>query len=233
MKRFDVRTFQNVAEWTAAAANLFVELSERAIQEDGVFAVALSGGSTPKSLYELLATPDYRERIRWSNVKIFWGDERFVPPDHSDSNYRMAREALLSKVPIPSNNIFPVPTTNTTPKDSAMVYERTIRQQTGSFHLILLGLGQDGHTASLFPYSDSLKERERLVVENYVAKLNSHRITLTIPAINQAATVVFLVSGDSKTEVFKQILEGPYDPERLPAQQIHPVSGQLIFMVTM
>ncbi|HWE61120.1 MAG TPA: 6-phosphogluconolactonase, partial [Chloroflexota bacterium] len=204
----------------------------------GTFSIALSGGSTPRTLYELLATPEIAAEAPWEHMQIFWGDERHVPPDHPESNYRMAREALLDHVPIPQQNIHRIPAELPNPETVAVAYEDTLRRafrldpgERPRFDLILLGLGDDGHTASLFPHSPALHEQQRLVVANPVPKLATTRITLTVPVINNAERVWFLIAGSSKAHVLKNVLEGPRDPETYPAQLIDPTDGELILLL--
>ena len=213
-----------------AAAEHFVELAQRES-----FTVALSGGSTPKLLYQTLADPNqpFREQVAWSNIHLFWSDERHVPPDHPDSNYRMAHEALLTRVPVPLANVHRIPSENPNAAEAAATYEQTLRQVTQQalprLELILLGLGPDGHTASIFPASDVLHETKRLVAAPWVEKLNTYRITMTLPLMNNAASVVFLVSGAEKAEIVKQVLQG--QPERYPAQEVRPTNGELVWML--
>lgn len=220
-----------------AAAEQFVTLVGSAVRENGCFTVALSGGSTPKSLYSRLATDD-RDQVPWDKTFFFWGDERHVPPDNPESNYRMVYEALLSKVPVPPGNIFRVPAENPDAARVAESYELALRQffkvppgSFPSFDLILLGMGPDGHTASLFPGTAALKDRSRLVVANWVEKFKGHRITMTLPVINQAAVVTFLVSGRDKAETLKEVLEGSQPPDLFPSKLIHPVNGKLNWLV--
>jgi 6-phosphogluconolactonase len=231
MKDQEIRIFPTIQDLSIVAADLFVKLSK---EGNGRFSIALSGGSTPKALYQMLAENPYRDIVRWADCYFFWGDERFVPLDHPDSNFRMAHEALLSKVAVPEQNIFPIRTEGMDPASAAVAYEKLLRNFFGEipeFDLIFLGLGEDGHTASLFPSTNALNESDRWVAENFVEKLNTYRITFTFPVINRAANVVFLVSGESKAGVLKKVLEGPLGPERLPAQSIRPSPGKLIFLV--
>jgi 6-phosphogluconolactonase len=186
----------------------------------------LAGGSTPKATYEILAR-DYADRIDWSKVHVFFGDERTVPPDHEDSNYRMAREALLNHVPVGSIHRM---RGELPPDEAAAAYEEELREFFGAeglprFDLILLGIGGDGHTASLFPETSALEVHDRWVVANPVPKLDTTRITLTIPVINAARSVVFLVAGEDKAEALKEILEGDADPREYPARLIQPPGG--------
>lgn len=195
------------------------------------FTMALSGGSTPRRLYEVLAAPPFRERVPWGRVHVFWGDERCVPPDHSDSNYRLAREALLDKIPILAENVHRI-WGEMPPDQAAAAYQTELEAVlgvNGRLDLILLGMGADGHTASLFPGTEALEERERAVVAVYVERLQAWRVTLTLPVINAARQVLFLVTGAAKAEIVQAVLEGPEG--RFPAQQIRPTAGQLTWLV--
>lgn len=227
----------NPDELSRFAADEFVRQAGEKVQTKGIFTVALSGGFTPRGLYTVLAGDQYRERVPWSKVHLFWSDERCVPPDHPDSNYRMIRELLLDKVPIPKENIHRMPAEQEDPVHAAMEYEQTIwaffhpnEGELPRFDLIVLGMGEDGHTASLFPWTSALEETDRLVSANYIEKLNAYRLTLTVPAINQATNVIFLISGESKASVLRDVLEGEYQPQRFPSQIIRPVNGRLLFI---
>jgi 6-phosphogluconolactonase len=202
--------------------------------------VALSGGSTPEALYRLLAAEDggFRARVPWGQAHFFWGDERHVPPDHPDSNYRMACEAMLSRVPLPPGNVHRIPAENPDAAEAAAQYAETLRRFFGvaagrfpRFDLILLGMGSDGHTASLFPGTDAVHDRAGLVAAAWVEIHKSHRITLTVPVLNEAASVIFLVSGEGKAEALRAVLEGPHQPDRFPAQLVFPREGRLLFLV--
>lgn len=216
----------------AAAAQL-VRLAEAAQTARGHFTLVLSGGSTPRTLFELLASDEFLSRVDWSNVYVFWGDERCIPPDHADSNYRMARLALLDFVPIPLDHIYRIHA-EMQPEQAASAYEgslRTFFEQRGEtqprFDLVLLGLGDDSHTASLFPGTPALDETERWVAAHFVPKLGVWRVTLTAPALNAAREVHFLVTGSSKAPAVASVLEGPYTPHQYPAQLVQPTSGEL------
>ena len=234
----EILVVSNPDELSRRAAQEFVRQAGEAVQAKGFFTVALSGGSTPKGLYMQLASDHYREQVPWSKVYLFWGDERCVSPDHQDSNYRMARESLIDKVPIPEENIYRMPAEQGDHDCAATEYEQTIkaffRLEAGEqprFDLILLGMGEDGHTASLFPWTSALEETDRLVFANYIGKLGAYRLTLTVPVINHAALVLFLISGESKASVLREVLEGEFQPQRLPSQLIRPVNGRLLFIV--
>jgi 6-phosphogluconolactonase len=219
-----VHVFETPEDLAKAAAETFAEEAARSMREKGRFAVALAGGSTPGALYELLAT-GYRDALDWSRIHAFFGDERTVPPDHKDSNYRMAYKALLSRVPVGSVNRI---RGELDPREAAALYEEELRAFFGgppSFDLVLLGIGEDGHTASLFPRTPALDVRDRWVTENPVEKLGTIRITLTVPAINAAREVAFLVAGEGKAEALKEILEGDGDPRDYPAKLIRSPNG--------
>jgi 6-phosphogluconolactonase len=222
-----------------AGAAEFVRQAGTAIGTKSLFTVALSGGSTPKGLYGLLATdPTLRAQVPWDKTHVFWGDERHVPPTDADSNYRMANEAMLAKVPIPPANVHRIKSENPDAGYAADDYEQTLRAffhgaagQLPRFDLVFLGLGPEGHTASLFPGTKALHEEKRLVVANWVGKFYTDRITMTPPILNNAACVIFLVSGDDKALPLKAVLEGRYEPEQLPAQLIQPKQGRLLWLV--
>jgi 6-phosphogluconolactonase len=219
-----------------AAAGELTAQAESAIQRHGRFTVALSGGSTPKALYSLLATSGLK-RLAWDRMCFFWGDERHVPPDDPESNYRMVLESLLSKVPVPAANIFRVPAENPDASRAAEAYQRTLQDffhpppgQFPRFDLILLGMGPDGHTASLFPGTRALQEKSRLVVANWVEKFKTDRITLTLPVLNHGAVVLFLVSGADKAPALREVLEGNQPGELYPSKLIRPLDGELIWL---
>ena len=216
-------------------AEQFVAIGAAAISRAGRFAVALSGGSTPAALYRLLASPGFRERVDWSRVHFFWGDERCVPPDHPDSNFRMTRETLLDAIQAPSENIHRI-VGELEPAAAAAGYEAELQRFFGAqpprFDLVLLGLGEDGHTASLFPNSPALEEQQRPAAAVYVEKLRSHRVTLTLPVLNAAAQVVFLVSGANKAEIVKEILRPDRDPSLFPAARIQPSNGIVTWLIS-
>ncbi len=224
----------NAAALAQAAADHFAQAAQANIAERGRFTVALSGGSTPKAMFALLAANP--QAIAWEKTFIFWGDERCVPPDHAESNYRMTQEALLSHVPLPSQNVFRMHG-ETAPAAAARAYAEQLKQffQTDSlpqFDLVWLGMGADGHTASLFPATTALHAGDdSSVVENYVEKLQAYRLTLTAATINQAREVVFLIGGADKAATLKAVLQGDFQPELYPSQLIQPKSGNLLWMV--
>jgi len=231
----DIRVFEDPQALFQGAAEEFASQTTTALPSRGRFTVALSGGSTPRSLYRLLAT---RTSLPWDKIYFFFGDERHVPPDNPESNYRMARESLLSKVPIPPENIFRVLAENPDANKAAEAYEQTLRKffdtAPGSFprfDMVLLGMGPDGHTASLFPGTKALQETSRWVVSNWVEKFKTDRLTLTLPVLNNAAVLMFLVSGQDKAGVLKDVLEGNKPGELFPSKLIKPLNGELIWMV--
>ena len=231
----NIVVLENPEEVAHAAADRFVDLAAVAVTARGRFSVALAGGSTPKRLYELLASEDYRNRIAWSKVHIFFGDERCVPPENAESNYRMANEAMLSRLPIPRQNVHRM-VGEGDPAASARLYEDELQSffegaSWPRFDLVFLGLGDDGHTASLFPGTTALKEERAWVAANWVEKFKTFRVTLTLPAINHAAHVVFLVTGAAKARRLAEVLRGPRDPQALPSQSVRPVDGLLEWFV--
>ena len=234
-----IKIVRHPADLYRDAAEVFVRIATQSVAAHGRFSVALAGGSTPRSLYALLATDSgLRSRLPTECMHFYWGDERHVPPDHADSNYRMANEVMLSKLPLAPAQVHRIHGENPDVARAAVDYERELRADFAlapgnfpRFDLVLLGIGPDGHTASLFPHTPALDETERSVAANRVATLGTDRITLTIPAINNAANVVFLVSGADKAVALREISEGPHDPRKLPAQSIAPHSGTLTWLV--
>ena len=230
-----VRILGSPQELFRAAAGKFCETGARAIQEHGRFVVALSGGSTPRGMHQELVQ-NFASRLPWDKVFFFSVDERHVPPDSPESNYRMANEALFSKLPVPAEHIFRIQSELHDAGEAAQNYERTLRNffrpATGEFprfDFILLGIGSDGHTASLFPGTTALEERENWVVANWVEKLSAFRITLTYPVLNRAASVMFLISGDEKAEIVAKALQIP--GANLPCQRVRPVDGELLWFL--
>ena len=216
---------REAADLIAAAAGSRIELGLG-------FSIALSGGSTPRRLYELLASEPWRERIRWDQVQVFFSDERCVPPDHPDSNFRMACQTLLDQVPIPYENIHRL-RGEIEPEAAAREYEQLLADQLGDggLDLVLLGMGEDGHTASLFPDTPALAEQAQRCVAVYVDKLKSWRLTLTATFINRSDQVMVLVAGAAKTQRLQEVLESPPEAQRLPIQLIRPDSGRLIWLM--
>src|SRR5688500_17689742 len=224
----DVRA--DTADLIVAAADRVVDLAAAAVASAGRFVMALSGGSTPRALYARLASPACATRIDWAKVHLFWGDERCVPPEHADSNYRMARETLLDKVAIPAANIHRMRGEDE-PAVAAIAYEAELRSTLPTvrprFDLVLVGMGDDGHTASLFPGLKAVRETVRWAMAEYVAAVAMWRLTLTPVALNGAAHVLFLVSGADKSTMLRRVLEGPAHPDALPAQVVQPDDGEV------
>lgn len=232
-----IEIFPSPADMTRAAANLFAARAAEAVSAQGRFTAALSGGKTPVALYDLLAKDPFASQIPWARVHLFWGDERCVPLDHVDSNYRLVRERLINHVPIPPANVHRMPG-EMDPVEAAARYEGQLREFFAPhgggfpvFDLILLGLGEDGHTASLFPGTRALRESARWVAGHYVDAQKGWRITLTPPVINAARIVAFIVAGAGKAAVVKEILGGPLRPDTLPAQVVRPAGGDLVWML--
>lgn len=230
-----VRVFGSPQELFREAAEKFCSAGTDAIKKNGRFTVALSGGSTPRGLHQELAT-HFASKLPWDKVFFFWGDERHVPPDSSDSNYRMANETLLSKLPVPRQNIFRIPAELRDAREAARKYSETLEE---FFHpnandfprldFILLGMGPDGHTASLFPGTAGLEDKDEFVIANWVEKLNTFRITFTFPVLNNAVFVMMLVSGDEKAEMVRRALKDP--SANLPCQRVHPEKGELVWYI--
>jgi 6-phosphogluconolactonase len=228
-----------IAEVEHAAAELFTRSAEQAVALRGHARIAISGGSTPKCVFALLANPEhpYLARVPWTRLQLFWVDERCVGPQDPSSNYGMTKAAMLDKVPLPPANIHRMEG-ELDPEEAASRYESEIRNtfklegaETPTFDLILLGLGPDGHTASLFPHTEGLDETARIVIANHVPQQNTWRITLTWPVINQGREVAFLIEGAAKAPVVHTIFVGAYDPETYPAQLIRPASGRVTLLL--
>ncbi|MBI2889570.1 MAG: 6-phosphogluconolactonase [Nitrospirae bacterium] len=227
----------------AAAADEILRRATDGVASQGKFTIALSGGTTPRALYALLASTERHERswragLPWDRIHFFWGDERHVPPEHPDSNFRVAQDAMLSKAPVPAENVHRILAESSSAELAAEAYAEHLRTffrleagQWPRFDLILLGMGADGHTASLFPESEALYDQTRIVAAPWVEKLKTHRVTLTPPAINNAAAVVFLVQGEEKAHRVKEILEGELAKPLYPAQLIRPSRGALIWIL--
>jgi len=235
--RPDVRILADAAALADAGAAEILGRLARAAGEDRPFRIALAGGETPRGVYERMAAAAGRG-ADWSGAHVFWGDERAVPPDHYESNYRMARESLLSRVPVPEAQVHRIRAELPDPAAAADAYEREIRDtfhlaagEWPRFDLLLLGLGGDGHVASLFPGSSLLDERQRLVAATQETHLGTRRITLTFPVINHADAVLFLVSGDMKADILRAVLDGDDGPDRYPAQRVRPEGGSLLWLV--
>ena len=224
----------DAAALAQTAAEYFARAAAENIAQRGRFTVALSGGSTPKAMFALLAAEPFCSRIDWTKIFFFWGDERCVPPDHPDSNFRLTSEALLSKVNIPEKNVFRMHG-ELEPADAAKKYAETLQdffQAEPVFDLVFLGMGADGHTASLFPGTSALHaETNKIAVENYVEKLNTTRLTLTAATINAARQIVFLVAGADKASTLHSVLEGEYLPEIFPSQLIQPKNTKVKWII--
>ena len=234
----EVRVYSNALLLNRALAERVASISEKAIAARGRFVVCLAGGNTPRAAYELMTTQEYTNLIDWQNAYVFWGDERCVPPESPESNARMVRETLLNFVPVPVNHINRIHG-ELEPEIAAQEYEKILRgffrNRAGSekprFDLVLLGMGVDGHTASLFPGTPVLSEQTRLVAAQYIRSLNTWRVTLTPPALNAAANVIFLVAGSEKADTVKSVIEGPEIPNQLPSQLIKPENGNLLWLL--
>jgi len=230
----EIQVFPDGQALIAATAELIVTQAQAAAADHDRFSFALSGGSTPRALYQALAQSPLRERMPWQHTLLFWGDERYVPPDAPDSNQRMAREAMIDHVPIPPTNVYPPPISGDPIADAAS-YETTLRTVLPGtpprLDLVLLGMGADGHTASLFPGTAALAEQERLFVANRVEQLSTWRLTMTFPLLNNAALALFLVSGADKAEMIRRVLRPEPGAAPFPCQLIRPHDGRLLWML--
>jgi 6-phosphogluconolactonase len=233
-----IEIFPDSAAIAKRASELFIAAAKTAIAERGVFNVALSGGSTPKALNNLLAAEPLRSQISWANLKIFFGDERHAGPADPDSNYRMTTETLLSKAPLKPAQVHRIMGEYPEAEKAALEYEDVLRKsfnlsqgQLPRFDLMFLGMGDEGHTLSLFPGTKALHDGGRLVMHNWVGKLYTDRITCTAPVANNSAMVVFMIGGAAKALALKAVLEGPHEPEQLPSQLIAPTNGELFFLL--
>ena len=233
----EIRVVEDPAELARVAADEFKRLANEAVQNKGSFNVALSGGSTPKAMFDLLSTDPWRATVPWFETHFFWGDERHVSPDDEDSNYRMTKEHLLSLIPILPENIHRVEAENPDAEEVAASYERELKQyfklakdEIPRFDLVFLGMGDDGHTASLFPGTDVVHDREHLVAAPWVAKFDSHRITLTPKVINNAERIIFLVKGEDKANTLVKVLSDDKNIDLYPAQVVNPTHGSLLWL---
>lgn len=236
----EYRVYDGADALSRAAAEHFLKRAQTAVVSNGVARIAISGGNTPKRTFELLANPaeKFVKAMPWQRVELYWVDERSVPPDNKDSNYRMTREAMLDKVPLKPENIFRIKG-ELDPEEAAVRYESAIRNhlrlegaQGPRFDVLALGMGDDGHTASLFPHTEALHERGRIAIANHVPQqTQTWRVTLTWPVINAARDVFFLIDGAKKADPLGRVLAGAYDPETLPSQLIQPQNGRLLFYV--
>jgi 6-phosphogluconolactonase len=232
MPNTEIKVLPDARALTEEAARRIVSAAELKLADNQhFFSLVLSGGSTPKALYELLASEPYRSQLNWSKIEIYFGDERCVPPDHPDSNYLMAYTAMLSKLPLPEPNVHRM-RAELSPDAAAIEYGQLLKEKfrVGGPDLVLLGMGDDGHTASLFPGTAALDETNHRCVANYVEKLKTWRITMTYPFLNKASEVMMLIAGEGKAARLKEVLEGPRDIHRLPIQGISPV-GRLTWLL--
>jgi 6-phosphogluconolactonase len=235
----EIRILADGAAIAKRAAQEFIQAAVAAVQKKGAFNVALAGGSTPRALYSLLATDvALRSQVPWDKIHLFFGDERHVGPDHPDSNFRMATEAMISKAPLKPEQVTRIKGEYPDAEQAAQEYEQALRAyfkikdgEYPRFDLVLAGMGNEGHTLSLFPGTKALHADGRIVVRNWIGKLYSERITLTAPAASNAARVIFMVTGADKAPALKAVLEGPFEPEQLPAQLLQPKNGKLLWLV--
>lgn len=244
-QKSEIEIFSDRAALTRDAARRFIDIARNALDAGGRFSVALSGGTTPRELYALLATSEFSSQVDWQRVHVFFGDERAVPPDHAESNFKMANEALLSRVPLPAQNVHRI-RTELPAEQAARDYETTLQEffkldadERGRarinsfpvFDLVLLGLGANGHTASLFPHTRVLRETQHWVAAEYIEKVKMSRITLTASVINAASNIVWLVAGADKAATVREVLRGAYHPDDLPAQLIKPREGNVVWLL--
>jgi 6-phosphogluconolactonase len=235
----EIRILADGAAIARRAAQEFVQAAASAVRERGSFNVALAGGSTPKALYSLLVNdPTLRSQVPWDKMHLFFGDERHVPPDHPDSNFRMATEAMIAKSPMKPEEVTRIKGEYPDAGQAALEYEKALREyfklkngEYPRFDFMLVGMGNEGHTLSLFPGTKALHADGRIAVRNWVGKLYAERITLTAPAASNAARVIFMVTGADKAPALKAVLEGPFEPEQLPAQLLQPKNGKLLWLV--
>ncbi len=235
----EIRILPDAAATAKRAAQEFVQAAAAAVREKGSFNVALAGGSTPKALYSLLVNdPGLRSQVPWDKIHLFFGDERHVAPDHPDSNFRMATEAMISKSPLKPEQVTRIKGEYADADQAAREYEKALREyfqlKNGEYprlDLVLAGMGNEGHTLSLFPGTKALHADGRLVVRNWIGKLCAERITLTAPVACNSAEIIFMVTGADKAPALKAVLEGPFEPEQLPAQLLQPQNGKLLWLV--
>lgn len=229
-----IHIYPNKEKLVIATTEQIVNLIGQAIQKNGFCNIALSGGNTPREVYSMLAMHPYRDRVNWNGIHLFWGDERMVPPEHQDSNFRMVQQTLLKHINIPEGNVHRI-RGETAPEKAAAEYARMLhdsfRKDTPCFDLILLGIGEDGHTASLFPDTDAIEECERHVVAVFVPRLNAWRVTLTLPVLNAAREIFFLVSGRSKSNIIQRIMSINNPTKEFPASMVNPENGILHWML--
>jgi 6-phosphogluconolactonase len=237
-----IEIYRNPEALARAAADRFRRVANAALKAAGIFTVALSGGNTPKALYSLLGEdPDCRKKLPWDKIFFFFGDERHVPPDHAESNFRLAQEALFSKIAIPAGNIHRIRAENSNAAEASSYYERDLRRFFGErdlvtggapvFDLIFLGTGPDGHTASLFPGSAALNETGKWVTENWVEEFKSYRITVTYPVLNNAVLLIVLVAGADKAPIIENVLEKQSNSQLYPIQRVMPRFGPKLWLL--
>jgi 6-phosphogluconolactonase len=235
----EVQILPDGAAIASRAAEKIIEAASIAVKQKGAFTISLAGGSTPKTLYGLLATdPVFKSQMPWDKTQFFFGDERHVPPDHSESNYRMANESMLSKVSLRPEQVHRVKGEVPDAEKAALEYEQTLSShfklapgQLPRFDVVLLGMGDEGHTLSLFPGTKALHDNGRLVMSNWIGKLYTERVTITAPVANNSGLAMFMVTKADKALALKGVLEGPYEPEQLPSQLIQPKNGKLLWLV--
>jgi 6-phosphogluconolactonase len=235
----EVRILADGAAIARRAAELIVDAVTAAVRERGAFTISLAGGSTPKALYTLLATdPGFNSRMPWDKTQFFFGDERHVPPDDPDSNFRMASESMLSKVSLKPEQVYRIKGEYEDTEKAALEYEQTLRSyfkvspgQLPRFDVVLLGMGDEGHTLSLFPGTKALHDNGRLVMSNWIGKLYTQRVTITAPVANNSGLAVFMITKADKALALKGVLEGPFEPEQLPSQLIQPKNGKLLWLL--
>ncbi len=233
----NLKIFQDITELSKFAAEKFISIGNKQIEKNGRFTVALSGGSTPTHFYQMLLTDEFKDGIDWEQVYFFLGDERDVSPMSEKSNFRLVNENLLKPLKVSNTNIFRWHTEIINASEVAESYERSIKKFFGlsngefpNFDLIFLGMGDDGHTASLFPFSDALNETSKIVVSNYVEKLNTKRLTFTFPTINNASNIIFMITGKDKAAALKEVLEGDENREKFPSGCISPSHGKVFWL---
>lgn len=230
----NIHAYPNKEKLVAATTESIANCMEQAIQKNGLCNMALSGGKTPGGIFSLLASNPYRDRLDWSRLHLFWGDERMVPPEHQDSNFRLVQETLLDHIKIPDENVHRM-RGEIAPEEAAAEYIELLHDHFKGdlpcFDLMLLGLGEDGHTASLFPETDAVEECEKHAVAVFVPKLDAWRVTLTLPVLNAARKILFLVSGKSKSEMVQRIISNKQPTKEIPATMVNPQSGELHWML--
>lgn len=229
-----VQQFKSKTQIFETAAQLFVDAAKKNIEEKGFFSVALTGGSSPVDLHKLLAAEPYTSQVEWTKVFVFWGDERWVPLDDDLSNAKMSYETLLNHVPIPKSNIFPMYKAGVEAEDYAQTYEQILREKLGDgarLDFIFLGMGDDGHTASLFPGTEVLYEKGKWVDAYFLAPQDMYRITLTAPFINRAGQIVVITFGEKKAKALREVVQGEHNPELYPSQLLKQTTGELVFLV--